>query len=304
VLACDTERFSTFALWELIFAPAICQRKVWKGLARVDGWLGAPVRKAVNWSAGRFTGGLDAVHRLSLEEPEEDFLLLTPIFCCFILLVMFPFSPEIQNLAFFDERVPRKRRLRVMEFYRAMVQRHLYVEGTSRCFLSKNVSFTPMIESLREVFPDARWVVCLRSPLETVPSQISAIEPSWKLFGNPLSAELFTQRWLELMDYYYTHLAEVLPTVAEHQNICMEMKTIRRELEKSVLSLYGVFEDPITPRFARILKDEAEAAAEYRSRHHYSLEKYGLKESDLESRFGTSWNILRDLCQKKVNDET
>jgi hypothetical protein len=304
VLAQESERFSTFSLWELLFAPAICERWVLLGLGRLDRRVGSPFRKIIMWTAARLTGGLESVHRLSLEEPEEDFLVLMPIFACYILLVMFPFAPEIQQLAFFDQRVPPARRRRVMAFYRAMVQRHLFVRGKSRIFLSKNVSFTPMVESLLETFPDARLVVCARSPLETIPSQISAMEPSWRLFGNPVTRELFIDRWLELMDYYYFHLGEVLPTLERGQRICFEMKSLRAELEKCVRSLYVEFDESISPRYARILQHEARSAQAYHSRHDYSLEKYGLRESELEERYGESWRLLESLCAFKADYET
>ncbi len=285
VLARDRERFTNLRLWELIFAPAICEKLIFLGAARIDGFFGSPVRRLATLISDRLISSFDKVHRLSLTEPEEDFLLLTPILACFLLIVPFPFAPEIQNLARFDEKLSHAERKRVIEFYKAMLQRHLYVFGSHRILLSKNVSFTPMLKSLYTAFPKARFVICIREPQEALASQISAMEGSWRLFGNDFGFELFENRWLELMDYYFAHLVEMSANIPKQQGLVVEMDAMRSDLQACVCRIYQRFHFSLTDRYAAIVREEAQSAASYRSAHIHSLEAYGLDPEDIRQRY-------------------
>ncbi|MGM0538914.1 MAG: VTT domain-containing protein [Thermodesulfobacteriota bacterium] len=296
VLARDREQFTTTALWELLFAPAICERLLILGISRMDRFLGQPGGRLMFWLSRRMASALDDVHPITLQDAEEDFLLLSPVLSCFLLIVPFPFAPKIQDLAFFDDHVKPSERRRVMAFYYAMVQRHLYVFGDHKIFLSKNVSFTPMLESLLATFPQARLVACARSPLEAVPSQISAMEEGWRLFANPFAPELFRDRWLDLMEYYYSHLAQVLSTKNEKDYLLFDMHELQAGIKTCVQSIYDRFHIPLSHTYATILGQEAEAADSYRSTHHYDLEEYGLTAEIVHSRYGQSY---RDLMGKR-----
>ena len=298
VLARDREQFTTTALWELLFAPAICERLLILGMSRIDGYLGQPGGRLIFWVSRRLASALDDVHPITLQDAEEDFLLLSPVLSCFLLIVPFPFAPKIQDLAFFDDHVKPSERRRVMAFYYAMVQRHLYVFGDHKIFLSKNVSFTPMLESLLATFPQARLVACARNPLEAVPSQISAMEEGWRLFDNPFTPELFRDRWLDLMEYYYAHLASVLSTKNEQKYLLFDMHDLQTGIKNCVQGIYEHFHIPLSHTYATILDQEAETAVSYRSRHHYDLEKYGLNAEIVNSRYSQGYRDLKILAEK------
>ena len=265
VLARDEETFSTFALWELLFAPAICERRLLQALAAVDRLVGAPGRRVFGWLTRRLTGEVKDVHRISLSDAEEDFLLLLPVLACYLLVLAYPFAPSIQGLARFDDAVAADRREGIMQFYRGLLQRHLFVRG-SRTILSKNVSFTPMLRSLLQTFPDARVVGCMRTPHEAVPSHISSMAAGWRFFGLDQRPETYHARWLEVMDYAYAHLAD---TLAENPRGCMvpvDMGQLRGDLDGTVEHLYRAFDLDLPPAFREKLAEEAAAARAYRSR--------------------------------------
>lgn len=297
VLARDDAAFTTFELWQLLFAPAICERKCVLALAQLDRRLGAPFGRLLNWGARFFTGGLDDVHKLSLREPEEDFLLLMPVLACYILVVVFPFAQEIQNLRKFDMAFSAKDRKRVMAFYRAMLQRHLYVEGRDRLVLSKNVSFTPMLKSLTETFPECRIVACVRDPNEAVASQVSAMEASWRAFGIEMKPQIFQERWIELMKHYYEYLGSILTRLATHRTFCLEMKGLRENTARAVRDIYDHFGYSMSADFAEKLREQSRASRTYRSRHDYSLAEYGISEETICSEFTESWQVLKEIAR-------
>lgn len=299
VLARDDAAFTTFELWQLLFAPAICERKCLLAVARLDRRLGAPFGRLLNWGVRFFTGGLDDVHKLSLREPEEDFLLLMPILACYILVVVFPFAPEIQNLCKFDVAFSDKDRKRVMAFYRAMLQRHLYVEGNDRVILSKNVSFTPMLKSLTETFPECRIVACVRAPNEAVASQVSAMEASWRAFGIEMKPQVFQERWIELMKHYYKYLGNILTRLAPQRTFCLEMKTLRENTAKAVHDIYHHFGYSMSKDFAGKLREQSRVSRGYRSRHDYSLAEYGISEKTIGAEFTASWQVLKGKARNQ-----
>jgi hypothetical protein len=294
VLARDEDRYTWFTLWELVFAPAIIERRIVGAVACADRRLGRPLERTLRGVVGLCTGGLDAVHKLALEEPEEDFLLFLPVLACFILVPAFPHDPEITDLAYFDQRLGPERRRRLMAFYRAMLQRHLYAHGENRVMLSKNVSFTPLLGSVLETFPDARLVVCTREPAAAVPSQISSMKASWRLFGNDTTAGDFTERWVRLMCHYYRCQRDILLALPRERALLIDMSDLTGDLETQVRRLYEAFDLILTPEYEARLQEEAAKARGYRSKHAYSIENWGLDAERIERECADLYDGGRD----------
>ncbi|MFW6286979.1 MAG: sulfotransferase, partial [Candidatus Sumerlaeota bacterium] len=302
VLARDEERYTTFSMWELLFAPSIIERKVIGFVARIDRKVGRPLGRLVNWVTRTATGDLNAMHQFSLNDPEEDFLLFVPTLACFILIVAFPHDPEIANLAFFDKKIPEKRRKRLLAFYKSMIQRHMYAQGREKTLLSKNVSFTPMLRSLLSTFPDARVVMCTRDPKKAVPSQISAIEPSWKLFGNDASGDAFRERWVTLMHHYYRQLRDVISDLPREQGQLLRMQSLTKNLEQEVSNIYAAFGFEMSADFEKRLAEEGEKSRNYKSKHRYASADYGLDVERIEREFAEVFDEGRDPREVKEQD--
>lgn len=285
VLAQDKNRYTWFTLWELVLAPAIVERKVIWGVARLDRALGRPMSRLVNGIAALGTRGLESVHKLALDEPEEDFLLLLPVLGCFILVVAFPHDREITDLAYFDERIAPARRRRLMAFYKAMLQRHMYAHGTDRTLLSKNVSFTPLLGSLLETFPDCRIVACTREPSSAVPSQISAMKAGWRFFGNDTQTMAFRDRWVDLMRHYYACQRDTLQVLPRNRAYLVDTADLKTHLEREVGALYQAFGFDMSAEFATRLNEEAEQSRAFRSKHTYSVEGCGLDKEGIKHEF-------------------
>ena len=184
LIAMDADRFTTTQLWELIFAPSITERFLWIGLGKVDHLVGRPLDRLVRALERLSLGQLDAIHGTSLRDPEEDYLGLIPIAACFILTLPFPFRDELWALSRFDTEMPEEDKRRVMRYYKRLVQRHLYVHGREKQYLSKNPSFTSLIGALDETFPDCKIIGCVRTPYKVVPSLLSSMAAGAEIFDN------------------------------------------------------------------------------------------------------------------------
>lgn len=296
VLSRDTDQFTTLQLWHVLLAPAITERKLLHALARLDRKVGRPLGRLITRISDKVTGDLSDIHALALKQPEEDFLLLMPVLACFILTAVFPHSKLVTDLCRFDTCVAESRRREVLAFYRGLLQRHLFCSGNGRTLLSKNVSFTPMLFSLAETFPDANFVTCIRDPLKTVPSQISAMEQGWQAFGNSTESPLFRDRWVDLVEYYCRHLNNVLDSSVGDRVECVEMGMLKSDLTDTVARLYERFGLVLNGDFSERLEEEERLASQFSSRHAYALESYGLDADELKERFRPHWQRL----QKRV----
>ncbi len=284
LLARDKERFCTFALWEMILAPSVCERKFWLGLGRLDRILGAPFARLIRWLENRVFAGLENIHRISLTDEEEDYFLLAPIYACFLLILPFPFPEELGDLACFDDKVPKADQERIMDFYKACLKRHLYVKGAEKTFLSKNVAFSPMIRALKDAFPDCRIIATVRNPVNAVPSHISSMMTGAAIFDNNVRKTAFRDQMIEVQRYAYTHILETLGDNRGCEMIaCME--DLQSHLASTIRAAYQTLGFQITPEFEQYIRDQDRRQKAYQSMHHYDLAAYGLTEADIYKRF-------------------
>lgn len=285
VLARDESRFTTTRLWELLLAPSIIQRKILLGLGALDRALGRPVGRLLAWTDSRGFGWMEAIHEVSLTDPEEDYFLLLPVFACFLLVVPYPYHPAIWELARFDE-LPRKKRGAILAFYRRALQRHLYVAGPERQILSKNPAFTPFLRSLLETFPDARVLCCVRDPEKAVPSVLSSLRPGAEFLGYEMSEPRIRDAFLEMLVYFSEHALEVLGQEPEDRYAFVPMPTLKADARGFVLEeVYRRFGWEADAGFRASLEEDGARGASYTSRHRYSLEEFGLEAGEIRTRF-------------------
>jgi hypothetical protein len=285
VLARDRRRFTTLRLWELLLAPSVTERRFWLALGRVDRLLGRPVQRLFSRGEKRGFRWMEAIHQVSVTDPEEDFFLLLPVFACFLLVVPFPYHEALWKLARFDE-LPAEEREPILAFYRSALQRHLYVVGPERQLLSKNPAFTPFIRSLLETFPDGRVLCCVRDPQEVVPSQLSSLRPGARLFGYEISKPEIRDRFVDMLAFFAHHALAVLPGLPEDRYAFVPLPELKKDVRGFVLGLYRRFGWQANPDFRAALEEDAARGRAHRSRHRYSLEEFGLEPGEVRERFG------------------
>ena len=284
VIARDKERFTTLRLWELLLAPSVTERKFWLGLGALDGFLGRPFARLAGWGEKRGFRWLETIHEVSLNDPEEDFFLLLPIFACFLLVVPFPYLEAVWKLARFDE-LPSSEREPIMAFYHAAIRRHLYVAGPEKQLLSKNPSFTPFVRSLREAFPDGKILCCVRDPLEVVPSLLSSVQTGADLFGYDVAEPKIRDRFVGMLEFFSKHALSNLGEAPTDQNAFVPLTEMKRDVKGFVLRLYERFNWAASPEFQEQLSDDSRRSKQYKSQHTYSLEEFGLVETEIRDRF-------------------
>lgn len=283
LLSLDRERFTTFRFWELLLAPAICERKLVLWAARMDRFLGSPLKRTLTAAERRLFSGLDAIHSSSLTAPEEDYFGFLPICACFLMIALFPHDDALWRLARFDEAVSEKDQDRIMTFHYRLLQRHLYVHGRGRRILSKNPSFSSMVRALDRTYPDGKIICCLRNPLQAVPSLISSMTAGARILGNGAETPDFQARLAGIATFYYRHLTEHLPRMPADRHAFLTMERLKEQSEAEVRWIYHRLGYDLSPTFDAVLRREARRARNYVSRHHYTLDQFGLSAERMEA---------------------
>lgn len=288
-LAADEERFATVRLRELLFTPALSQRLVWSALARLDAALGHPGRWLGRWLERKTTHGLDDVHPIDLDAPEEDFLFFLPMWACFALVALVPESDDLWALTRVDDW-PRADRDRLTRWYRRSVQRQLYWDArlhpdrAPRVLLSKNPSFTGLGQTLRDAFPDAALICCYREVSRALASQLSSMAPSMELFGrDPRSPEV-GQRFESMYRGYAESMLQLRESAPERVRI-VPLRTLSADVKATVLTLYASLGWQATDRYRASLDSLRERSRGYRSGHRYTAGDFGIDPESVDRRF-------------------
>jgi len=284
LIAEDRWQFTTFPLWELLFAPAICQKYFWLGVYRLDRLVGGPLRRSVKFLERLLSGGLEGVHPTSLEQAEEDHLLLNTDGACFLWVIAFPNCQAIWDLGRFDQVIDASQRRRVLARYRTLIQRHLYVRGSEKTYLAKNPGFSGWIRSLTEEFSDARFIGLIREPEKTLPSQLNSVRDAMATFGYDVREPEYVGRFVDLFAWYYTHVIECLTDLPTEQSRLLEYSELVGEPAATVPRVLRQLGYQVTNEYAEALRLAVDEARQFRSGNRYTLAEFGLSAAELHAR--------------------
>ncbi|MBY0400199.1 sulfotransferase [Myxococcota bacterium] len=283
LLAAD-EQFSWFMTYELIL-PALVQKKLVRLLGRFDREHrgGRFERRLRAWQDRAFAAGRQ-MHPMDLLGPEEDEFVLAPTFYSGTVGVVFPNLEDLQPYSRFDERLDARTRRRVMAFYRACVQRQLSLNGPAKTHLSKNPMFSNKVRSLIEAFPDARFVVMVRNPYETIPSIQKMMLRNYKASGTDraqIDAALAIV-W-ENSIAMYRQPFEVLDAHPEVRWTAVPYELLTTDPAAAMRQVYLELGIPIGESSEHAMKAAAAHARAYKPAHDYSLAELGLSPSEIHS---------------------
>ena len=290
LLATDRTNIRALKLHEMIL-PAVSVQDAIAWIAEADARGHGRARELLDGIQERLFGPLDDIHKVRFEEIEEDEFVLWTIFASAMCVNDAPSSarhPALDDLRRFPDWTPA-RKARALGWYRACLLKKLHREarssqGSPPWIVSKNPAFTHKVPALREVFPDARFILLIRNPLETIPSRLSLIQSIWR--RRFPGFEKMTTAHVEniLADSLRTYLSaeQDLPGLPERARLTVEYRDLCEAPAQVVRRIYRHFElpdpDPSMERQLAGLSDRSEAPV---SAHHYALENFGLDEAKI-----------------------
>ena len=273
-------RFSYVLLWEMFF-PSLLEKKVLRAVLRWDLRLGGRLRRRIDALDERLFSKSQSVHESGLFAPEEDEFLLTLSCASGFWVVQFPYVDEL-DFYYVDDRWPAAKRRRVMQFYKECVRRQLVLNGPGLMHLSKAPIHCGRVESLIETFPDARFVVPVRNPYETIPSFLKLMQFAWS--ARKRSEKYMAESYRYFVDssyHYYQHPLDVLEAHPEVPSAIVDYRDLVTNPAGTMLRVYDELEIGMVAAQEKALADEK--GREYRSGHTYSLEEFGLEVDDIRT---------------------
>ncbi len=272
----DEGRFSFFRLYEMFF-PSLLQKVVIRKLAVADArFLGGFFEKRLMaWDEKRY-GAQRAMHPTGLVEPEEDDQVLYYSCASGFWITKMPYMGDLDF--FYVDRWPARKRRRVMRFYAACIRRQLYLNGGDLTHLSKNPVFPGRMRALIETFPDARFVIPVRNPYETIPSLLKLMRGGWKALG---WNEARQRRCLAILAEQsfdtYLHPFQVLAEHPEMRRAVVDYRDLVSNPAGTIEAIYGALDIGMSPAYRAALASEGARAREHKSRSRYSLAEFGLE---------------------------
>ena len=283
IMVRDGERFTAFRLWQAIFPNLLTQAPV-RWLGRLDANRGGRLRARFEALEDRRLSRTDRYHKIRLTEAEEDEVLLLHACASELLGNVFPI-PEIWKEYRNFDTLPEGRREALMGFYRACVQRHLLLEGTGRTFLSKNPPFCHKVGALNETFPDARFVLLVRNPVESICSLLSMLAAFRSTQGIASATLEHPSRDDGALGFAldcYTNALRALDALPPERYLIIRYEDLVASPKATVERIYADFGLTITPAFHETLVAEEAKSKAYQSRHTYTPEQFGLTHAEIE----------------------
>lgn len=280
MMASHSEQFTSMPLWELIFAPALCQKYLFWGGYKIDAAMGGPIWKLLGWLQDRLISSFDDIHPTRLTDPEEDYLGLLPFDGCFLRFLMFPYAKSTWAIGDFSS-LPTAKKQRLLTAYRSIVKRHLAFRGDELRLLSKNPSFTTWVSDLADEFPDAEFIGTHRDLARVVPSQLSSINGGLQLFGHTSKDPWIIGQFSGLLTDYSERLTAYRNSLGTRY-ADVDFQVLVSSPERVIEDIYQKFQIP--PRNENdsvVLRRLLKASRSYKSKHAYSLNEFGLQSNDV-----------------------
>jgi len=284
LLSRDAATFTSLRTWDIFLMPSITQRKLFRGLARIDHVFGGHLVRLLKSIDQRSLGKV-RIHKISLFDPEEDENILLHAWSTFFISLLFPFLDELPPYQFFDEALPAEEKQRIMGFYRSCVQRHLYADGGKRHFVAKNPAFSAKIETMMEFFPDARILYLARNPLDMLPSTISWLSYAWHVFSEPQDKYLYRNEVLALTKYWYHHPLSIMDKLASPHHLVLNYDDLIRWPEQVIRTFYEQFGYAESQGLEKIISEAIEETSSHHSDHRYKYEEMGFSREEILSEF-------------------
>lgn len=293
----DEGRFSSMLLWECYF-PSLLQKKLIRwGAAFDERYLGGALsRLADRYDDWRY-GAYRHMHEMGLRHPDEDDIVLYYSMASGFWITKMPYMGELD---FYEmQHWPEHKRRRINEFYRDCVRRQLYLNGADKTHLAKNPLWSGRVESLIAAFPDARFVVNVRDPRDTIPSLLKLMRGSWKALGWDEARQAECLRILANQSWNtYLHPLEALERHPEVKGAVVDYRDLTSDPAATIERIYEDLDIPMTDAFREQLAAEGKRERKHRTRHTYSLEEFGLEADAIR----TELAVLFERFQWEADD--
>eukprot|EP00419_Tripos_fusus_P003518 CAMPEP_0172670212 /NCGR_PEP_ID=MMETSP1074-20121228/10162_1 /TAXON_ID=2916 /ORGANISM="Ceratium fusus, Strain PA161109" /LENGTH=408 /DNA_ID=CAMNT_0013487093 /DNA_START=26 /DNA_END=1252 /DNA_ORIENTATION=+ len=303
LLAKDPQ-LTTMATWEMAVAPSVTWRRLFVFFHKVDQLLlRGKIASLIDGFSNRVAAATQRVHKVQLFGAEEDEWLMTHIGAAQLLAFLFPLCLDVLGPVIeWEEQLPPQTKAAILSYYTKCIQRHLYAHGGSLTYVAKNPTFNRRIRWVQKAFPDARFIVMIRTPSEAVPSLVSYIGSVWNCFCSPRERCPFARVLSDLQPSEITYPIDALSDWPATQRAVVTNRLLRSSPLAAIQQLYRTFGLELSVAFHKAISNmsvrEEQKDAGHQSHlvvHEHSIAVTGMTEDEFNSHFAGALERLRRL---------
>ncbi|MDA8142282.1 MAG: sulfotransferase [Desulfobacteraceae bacterium] len=279
-----SDEITSMKLWELNVAPAIIQKLFYLQIGKLDRWLGSPLYNAYRKIDAKLFGEFKKIHDTGLFHYEEDAMLFyhsgnSPFF-----LFFFPFIELKTPFMNFDQLTSPEYKAKYMKFYKRCIQKHLYVFGRHKIYLSKNPLFSTYILTLKAHITDARFIFMTRTPYKVAPSAIS-LSTYYKDYLRYVDDQFIKDALFQMLKIEYTYPLEVLDFNDQKHHAMIRFEDLVADTKATVERVLTQFSLRCPEELQKALAERSKKEKHYVSQNRYSFEKYNISEAEFKNYF-------------------
>ncbi len=285
LMAADTERFSYFLYWETLF-PSLLQKKLIRALGVADRrWLGDAIDTRLKaWDEKTF-GQFRHIHNMGLWTSEEDQFVMRGAFVTQQWSLEMPLFEHMD--IFHIDDLPDAKRRRWMHHYKECVKRQLLLNGGNKTHLSKNPLWSGWLNAIIETFPDARIAVCVRNPMECIPSVLKLLEGNWKARGWQRSDyEAALQHMADISIESFTRPKAALDANPQTPQVFVDYRQLIGSPAATLESVFQALDLPVSEQYRSYLSEQEQREKRHHSEFHYKLADYAITAERIEDELG------------------
>jgi len=225
---------------------------------------------------------LMSIHPMDIEQPDEEVIILGQLFSSSMIESTY-FVPDYAE--WLSGQDPRKAYDDLIQILQSLQWQDPSRKG--KRWVLKTPGHLMGLQTVLEVFPDAKIVMTHRNPVSTIPSYCSMEASLYKMGSTDISNAEIGSYWMKRLKDWLDNFMAVRANADSDRFIDVNYKSLLTASSQEgmrVLSAAGI---PMSSEIKTGMEEWIEAnRREHRAAHKYSLQDFGLDEDDIRTKYG------------------
>jgi hypothetical protein len=302
VLVTGLQRSGTTLLHRLLAVdPEICSVLSWEAInpaPTTSRPLGIDPRPAFGWLSERTLRWMSpeffAIHPVQFDAPEEDVLLLDISFVSQVPEAMLP-------LPSFSRWVEQQDARPGYEYLRKLLLLLQWQKGRGSRWVLKSPNHLEWLATIVEVMPELRIVHTHRDPLVTLPSLLSMVYASMRVFSDHVRPEEVGQLWRRKILLMLARGAALRQLGQAHRIVDVSYYDLVRDPPGELERIRAALGWASSPMVRDLMRRYLERNRQHKHGvHRYALEDFGLDPEEVERDFASYRDAHRIRYERQV----
>ena len=224
---------------------------------------------------------LMSIHPMDIEQPDEEVIILGQLFSSSMIESTY-FVPDYA--AWLSEQNPRKAYEDLIQILQSLQWQDTSRKGKS--WVLKTPGHLMGLQTVLDVFPDARIVMTHRDPVSTIPSYCSMEASLYKMGSTDICNAEIGAYWMDRLKAWLDNFMKVRGQADSGRFIDVNYKALLEAPAEEGLRVLGLADVAESAEIKEGMQEWIEAnRREHRAAHKYKLEDFGLSEGNIRKKY-------------------